>query len=1253
MFSLGKLAVALLGGWLLPWTIAGAEIPTAGLLHWWPDPAEGTDEVTGRRGVRRGFGAVEGNPEVRFGYVAGWVELGPGITNQTFTLAGWMWQPSRQTGPIGHAIIAQDSGLGTGWCLRAYPNSTAVEFLSESSLPMGAGLFVEEISTDWHAFAVRATADQIELWLDGVLVGTRPATWTRSSEPELLTVGNTVLGSSPWDGDLRDVRLYDRLLSDGEVRSLAASPRSERRDLPAAPDPVPVESVLPGIANPSHYSFRHFTTDDGLLSSEVQCLLQARNGALWVGAEEGLARFNGRSFWTAEDGTPGFSITGPDVGALAEDPFGTLWLGMFHGLVSLQGEQWQAYTNIGPARFLRRVLPAGDGTVWLAGYRDSSPRGPIRLRRFDPAADRLWVEVAVPGQVRDLRLAPDGVWIGTEEPAALWRFQESTGLVELVAHLAATGDKSKPFDLPPLPCVRLAHGLREDEVEVEVWQEADGSFQWAQLRLGMDGPALTWTRNRRTDWKMVEASSDASLWNWIPASPGLLRRESGRWKRLALGEMNSEATVTALAPNAEGGVWTATEGDGLWLVQPRRVRMLTPQEGWSSEEVLSLARLRDGRLLVGGMNPLARIDPRFLISPEVSPFHGGGGLVAEHPDGTLLRIAPHGTDGVFREQGSNYWSYEFISKGQLVGLSEVSQVLAPADGSVWIATARGVFHIPHLPELPESAPGMKLLPPAYSVFLDTRPQHVFLYGLAEAPDGAIWVGSAGAGLFRIFQGQVENFPDPDPVPDTPCVPLGFASDGTLWLGSEAGLGLWRQGQYRWIRPADGLPESVVCDVEEAEGHLWFAGRRGVHALRRSELEDFLAGRRTRISALSLGRSDGLASTQSQLKRQPAMAQTDDGQIWVATAKGVAYFHPRQVLEELRPPPVALDGWSANGRTIPLGPQRILLPPGEGQVVDISFSSLSFVAPERVSFHYQLTGPKGEILSDETRQSRVVFPHLRPGPYVFTVAARSGNGLVSDPPARLEFEVAPHFYQTKAFVGLGALTGLGLVSGLVSLRLRRAHRAAAAEQERRLTAERTRIACDMHDELGAELTRLALKTDGLGPAASGPETRGLLRSLDETVWVVNPSKDSLDSVVNYLGTWTRDYFAGTSLKLTLDLPEVIPERRVSAEWRHRLLRAVKEACHNILKHARATRVEFVLQVRADGGVLELDLRDDGCGFELPEEWGETADSSRARLGGNGLGNLRRRAEQLGGLLTLSSAPGQGTHLRLTVPLPGKA
>lgn len=799
----------------------------------------------------------------------------------------------------------------------------------------------------------------------------------------------------------------------------------------------------------------------------------------------------------------------------------------------------------------------------------------------------------------------------------------------------------------------MAPGGPESGLLAEVWQEADGPLQWAQIRLETNGQTLTWTRNSRADrdWRMVESGSDASLRDWIPTPHGLLHRDQGQWQRLPLGGADEQATVTALVPNLEEGVWAATDGDGLWLVQPHLVRMLTPPKGWGTEEVHSLAYLRDGRLLVGGAsNTLARIDPRSLLSPEVSLF-GGGTLATHHPDGTVLRIgAPNGSDGVFRVQGSNEWWYGFIAKNRVMQLAQVSQLLTPADGSVWITDEKGVLHIPRLPELPDTVPGMPLEPPAYSVFLNTLPQHVFLYGLTEAPDGGIRVGSAGAGLFRIFQGQVENFPAPDLLPGNPCIPLGFATDGTLWLGSEFGLGVWRDGRYRWLRSAHGLAESVVCDVEEAEGYLWLAGKRGVHGIPRKDLEAFLAGQTNRVSCVSLGRSDGLASTETHLKLQPVMAKTDDGQVWVGTARGVAHFRPREVLDRVRPPPIAIEGLKANGRPVTLGIKRLLLPPDAARAVEIAFNSLSFVAPERVTFQYQLVGPGAEVTT-ETAQPYAVFPHLRHGRHVFTVQARSGNGLVSDPGARLEFDIEPYFHQTPLFYGALGFAGLASVAGLVFVRVRVNERKITQTHERKITSVRAGIARDVHDRLGAGLVRLAWQNGREDTAAAAESTtpaqeaaRELLRSLDEAVWAINPSKDHLEGVVNYLGSWLRSYFAESPPTLSLDLPAQVPDHPVPAEWRHHVLMIVREACANVLKHARATQIEVAVSLDQHPGSLTILIRDNGIGF-IP-----TAAPSSGKTGGNGLHHLQERAVSLNARLDFRSTPGSGTEILLVVPLP---
>lgn len=1250
---------------LLPWVLSAQpamDSLTQGLLHWWPDPAEGTDRITGRRGVRRGFGPVAEESEVRFGYAAGWMELGPGITNQTFTVAFWV-RPSFKNPPVtdGATILSQDSGLDDGWTIWT-PTADGL-WLMDNDIPRPENIPISwELGNGWRHVVVRVNGAVLgaTLSLDGPVVGVMPFTPPRVTGP--LTVGNNLFGNSPWDGDLRDLRFYDRELIPAEIRLLA-----ERGVPPVAPAmlpnaiTVPVRTVDVRQAGPTEYRRTQFTTAQGLPNAEVQCLVQARSGALWLGFEGGLARFDGRKFELTEATAPGFAQAGADVMTLAEDAGGGLWLGLFHGLVRRQGDGWTTYTNIGPARFVRRVLPAADGTVWLAGYRDGPLRGQAQLRRLDPATGRLLADLPVPGQVRDLRPAPGGLWVATDDPPALWHYAEATGEVTLIVHLSGISpadSTTKGHGGRPEPVVRVTAGAAALGVRAEVWQEPASAWQWARVWLGTNGPSLTWVRPAAGDWHLAELGPSASLPEWVATPHGLLRERGGQWKRIELGTEGAMAGITVLAENLEGGVWAATEADGLWLVQPRLVQVLTQRDGLLEDEVRSVVRAGDGTLLAGGPGGFTRIDPTFREPPTVTRVREAGGVVTPLPDGSLCLS---GALAFMQLNGTNLTHYALASRQASVPdvLGEVSQMHPDDDGNVWLVAERCVCQIPRLP-LPDRGRQMiRLSSGEHSQWLNDLPPRVQLRGLAAGPNGVMWVGSVGGGLFRLTNGVTENLSISDYPPDSPCVPLGFAADGTLWLGGEAGLGAWRDGRFHWARPANGLPESVVTDAEEAEGYVWLSGRRGLHAIRRDELDEFFDGRRPQVNALSLGIADGLLSTETRMKVQPVMAQAA-GRLWVATVRGLAHFSPREVLAALKPPPVAIETLKADGRALSLDAAAskagIRLRPGQGRVVEVAFSSLSFAAVRPATFRYHHQSPEGARTA-ETAEGHVVLPNLRPGRHVFSVTALSAHGPASERPAQLEFFVEPHFHETRTFFAFCGVAGLGLVTGYVSLRLRRARRLAALEQERRLTEERRRIAQDMHDELGSGLTRLAWLAEAppvasgnsaIPPAgaSSGAVARQLLRSLDETVWAVNPAKDRLDSVVNYLGGWSRDFFADTPVQFTLDLPVTVPEAPVPAEWRHHVFLAVKEACANALKHSGATQASLTLRLAAAAGALEITLTDNGCGFVPGASTIPTGD----KPGGNGLGNLRRRAAELRADLQIESAPGQGTTVRLIVPLP---
>jgi signal transduction histidine kinase len=252
---------------------------------------------------------------------------------------------------------------------------------------------------------------------------------------------------------------------------------------------------------------------------------------------------------------------------------------------------------------------------------------------------------------------------------------------------------------------------------------------------------------------------------------------------------------------------------------------------------------------------------------------------------------------------------------------------------------------------------------------------------------------------------------------------------------------------------------------------------------------------------------------------------------------------------------------------------------------------------------------------------------------------------------MAFVLLPYFWQTWWFATSLAMLALGLVGAGVWLGTRRRMRRKmeALERQKAVEHERSRIARDIHDELGSHLTRITMLSE---PARHEPDApnagatdvrqiydiaRGLTRTMDEIVWAVNPHHDTPEGLVNYLEQFALEFLGAAGIRCRLDLPMQLPAWPLTAETRHNLFLALKEALHNAVKHAGATEVRIVLTL--DARALTLSVEDNGRGF----------DPATASASGNGLENMRRRLEHIGGGCDIGGAPGQGVKIIFVVPM----
>ena len=285
-----------------------------------------------------------------------------------------------------------------------------------------------------------------------------------------------------------------------------------------------------------------------------------------------------------------------------------------------------------------------------------------------------------------------------------------------------------------------------------------------------------------------------------------------------------------------------------------------------------------------------------------------------------------------------------------------------------------------------------------------------------------------------------------------------------------------------------------------------------------------------------------------------------------------------------------------------------------------------------------------------------YHYVPPGDYVFRVKAVTPTGEPTGIEASLAFSIPEFFWKTTPFLTFSGVCCAGMVAAATRAVARRRMRRELErlEQQRALERERTRIARDIHDDLGTSLTRVTLLSQSVrgaveagSPAAQELEqisqtSQEMTRAMEEIVWAVDPAHDSLDSIANYLGRFAQDFLSAAGVNCRLDLPVELPVQPVSAEVRHNLFLAFKEALNNVVRHSGAHKVKISLSVAAPCFVLSVE--DDGQGFAPASPSG-----SQAARGGHGLANIRNRLAQIGGEAEVSSQPGKGTQVRLSVPL----
>ncbi|MEZ0215677.1 MAG: two-component regulator propeller domain-containing protein [Rariglobus sp.] len=964
----------------------------------------------------------------------------------------------------------------------------------------------------------------------------------------------------------------------------------------SAVDPLPVEVNTTPVS--ADYVLRTWGVDEGLPSNRVMSLTQTPDGYLWVATQGGLARFDGVRLTTFHsEVTPGLESDRVTAVFTARD--GNLWVGMDGGAVVRRVDgRFQAITP-GEERAGPAISFAQDasGAVWF-GYEK-----PTKVVRWlDGQLTPYTVQDGILGgshQHEVCSTANGTIWYANTAGCGRFdgkRFQSIDPAAGGHAHLARAGDGG-------------------------MWAKRGNRL----VRYHPDGSSETKADVSALSVHVMMEDSSGNLWVGTN-NAGLLRFKNGHWEKVPV----EGGAVSALLEDREGNLWVGLRAGGIIRLHARRFYLRQIKDGLLDNDTSSVCADNEGRLwLAGRSHMLVRATDatnRSFTQPEGLPDWVRG-TIAVHPD-------PSG--GVWFGTSTGLLRY---SAGSFIRESlrdPVTALLADRTGALWAATIKG-------PLVRHQAGQDLRMPEAGGL------THVL--ALAEDSAGRIWAGTED-GL--VFQKSAEHFvPVPLPGAKPGNLVQFIVPDGpdTVWIGAwGGGLYRWREGRVDRLPSGAGLPMDDLRSLHiTAEGDFWVGTSRGLLRVARDEIEPVMDGRVPSLHCIAYGRDDGLPSIEFSQGFRNATTTTPDGHLWFGTIQGALEITSEEKTSRITEPlPVLIETVRVGERAMDFdGESNLLIPPRSGPL-EIRYTLAQLSSSERVRFRYRLTGMRGAEWIGADRQRTALFTYLPPGDYRFEVAAAGADGLWLPRTTSFAFTVRAAWWETSWFrsgVGLlGALALAALVKFAVKRRMRARMR--RLEQENALERERTRIARDIHDELGANLTQIAgmgelARIDPPGAIAGHIDgivsiARGTVSSLDEIVWAINPRYDTLFALVEYLGKFAVEFLASAGIACEIDSPADMPARPLGSSVRHDLFVVVKETLNNVVKHAGARAVKLKIEV-ADG-VLRVVVSDDGRGFVVGSEPEDA----------NGLCNLRERMAEAGGAYRIDSQIGAGT--RVTVELP---
>lgn len=1007
--------------------------------------------------------------------------------------------------------------------------------------------------------------------------------------------------------------------------------------------------LLFGVAFAERLPVRVYKTADGLESSAVNRLFYDSRGFMWFCTRDGLSRFDGYRFTNyklngattasmfdfIERRNGDYLVVGQDGDVYRFDAKTPVIESDADNFPLLNAEK--IYENISG-----KLFEDSDGILWIIG-----DFGLRRIQETEGKFSAVQFPISLPEGMKT------SVFQIIEDSEKTFWMTTNRGLLRL----AKDGQILAFYTTPPPTAVRTYATYVFADVSGRIWVSSqDGIYV---LKPETNAEPRPFTENIK---------------NKLPENAGEIV------KFTTADGLNGQIVV-AFHQTVDGRIWIVTNG-GLTVFNGQTFRNFGAENG-IGEFLTDIAEDENGNLWLASMSGVFK-----LITDGFSTYTKADGLGRTD----ISAIYQNKNGEIFTAEGdwfvSRFTGEKFISalpnlgenRGAPLWTSNIS--FLDSAGAWWFLTEKKLFRFDvskQIEDLPNARPA--------AIFQSGEEfKNGAFYRLFEDSKGDVWISlrsskteELGLNLWRRAENKIYKFGETENFPFGKS-PSAFCEDlnGNLWIGFyHGGLARYKNGKFQVFSKSDNLPPGFITALHlDRSGKLWLTTTdSGVHVV-----EDVLAEKPV------FRKIEGISSNNAR-----ALTEDSLGRIYVGTVRGIDRISPEtnQILHfssldgladdfvttALRDQSGALWFGTRNGlsRLLPKADKPLDAPPiliaglriagekqkvselGEIQVgkleldytqnnLQIDFFSVGFASPEQIRYQFKLEGADSDW-SKPTPERTVNYSNLAAGEYRFFVRAVNSQGLTSENPAIFIFRIASPFWKTWWFLTLGSLLVVAIIYYLLRLRF-----------QRRLELEkvRTRIATDLHDDIGASLSRISMLSEivkhqngDTNPDSAkrltqiASDARGLVDSMSDIVWAINPRKDSIESVVDRVCSFAADTLSTKGVHWTVESPTELNHLHLSAEQKRNLYLIFKEAVHNSARHSECKNAR--LKIRLERGNLIAEIFDDGKGFSSEYK------SDTKSLGGRGLTNMQTRAKEIGGHLHFESKKDSGTKMIFTLPL----